>query len=108
MGVAYVRFALDNPAHYRVMFGRFRDLCGDDPGLIADGNAAFNVLVDALTSILRTESPQSTDVTILAPFVWATVHGVAMLGIDGQLGPDRATVEALSRFTVDRLRTMRL
>ncbi|HEY7290790.1 MAG TPA: TetR/AcrR family transcriptional regulator [Vicinamibacterales bacterium] len=107
MGVAYVRFALDNPSHYRVMFGRFRDLCGDDPGLIADGNAAFDVLVAALTSILTTESKEPPDVTVLAPFVWATVHGVAMLGIDGQLGPDRATVEALSRFTVDRLRTMR-
>ena len=40
----------------------------------------------------------------LARFIWAIVHGIARLSIDGQLGPD-ADPEALTRFAVARLRT---
>src|SRR5262249_24443633 len=29
MGAAYVRFAIDNQAHYQVMFGRFLERCRD-------------------------------------------------------------------------------
>src|SRR4051794_3243259 len=36
MGRAYVRFAVENRAHYRVMFGDFREQCDRDPELIAD------------------------------------------------------------------------
>jgi AcrR family transcriptional regulator len=103
MGVAYVRFARANPSHYRVMFGSFRDLCERDPLLAADGVAAFHVLVDALvflqgSGLMGREDPQA-----IAPFVWATVHGVAMLAIDGQLGPDPAAADALTLLTVERL-----
>src|SRR5687768_16247099 len=31
MGVAYVRFAVDNPSHYRVMFGGFVDPLAKEP-----------------------------------------------------------------------------
>ena len=105
MGAAYVRFALTSPSHYRVMFGGFRDLCERDPRLAADGAAAFQVLVDALVFLQRAgltgrESPQ-----VIAPFIWATVHGVAMLAIDGQLGPDPAVADALTKLTIERLAT---
>src|SRR5438034_1791284 len=33
MGAAYVQFAVENPSHYRVMFGGFLDRCKDEPGL---------------------------------------------------------------------------
>ena len=40
----------------------------------------------------------------LARFVWALVHGVAMLLIDGLLGPN-ADPEAFARFAIERVRT---
>jgi AcrR family transcriptional regulator len=103
MGAAYIRFARANPSHYRVMFGGFRDLSSRDPGLAADGAAAFQVLLDALVSLERSGLMSYDDPQALAPFIWATVHGVAMLAIDGQLGPDPAAADALATLATERL-----
>jgi AcrR family transcriptional regulator len=105
MGAAYVRFARVNPSHYRVMFGGFRDLCERDPELAADAAAAYQVLVDALVSLQQSGLSGANDAQTLAPFIWATVHGVAMLSIDGQLGPDPAAADALTTVAIERLAT---
>src|SRR5688500_16337258 len=51
MGVAYVRFALANPAHYRVMFGGSVDPQAEDPELATEAQGAFQALVDALATL---------------------------------------------------------
>ena len=103
MGQAYLRFATANPSHYRVMFGQFTALCAKDPGLQADASAAFQVLLDALSSLRSQQVVGNQDLNLLAGYIWAAVHGVAMLAIDGQLGPDPAAVRALGDFAVERL-----
>ena len=103
MGAAYVHFALTNPAHYRIMFGGFKDLSKSDATLAAEADASFQVLLDALESLQHAGAIRTGDRPMLALFIWATVHGVAMLAIDGQLGPDDAAAEALTMFTVERL-----
>jgi len=103
MGAAYVRFAIANPAYYRIMFGRFKDLCNSDPALAAEAAGSFQVLLDALAALQREGTIPAGDAEQLGRFVWATVHGVAMLAIDGQLGPDPAAANALTAFTLDRL-----
>jgi AcrR family transcriptional regulator len=103
MGAAYVRFATANQGHYRIMFGRFRDLSESDSALAADASGSFQVLLDALASLERDGSIKAGDRQNLALFIWAAVHGVAMLVIDGQLGPEPAGTEALTAFTLDRL-----
>src|SRR6185503_17635095 len=50
MGVAYVRFAISHPSHYRVMFGAEMSKVGDAE-LADEGTGAFQVLVDALTEL---------------------------------------------------------
>ena len=105
MGAAYVTFAIANPSHYRVMFGAFKDLCERDAELAADAQASFQVLLDAVVmlqqdGLLRADPPQT-----LAQYIWAAVHGVAMLAIDGQLGPDPKAAEALAIFALERLST---
>jgi len=105
MGAAYVKFAIANPSHYRVMFGAFKDLCERDAQLAADAQASFQVLLDAVMllqkdGLLRPDPPQT-----LAQYIWATVHGVAMLAIDGQLGPDPKAAAALATFALERLST---
>jgi AcrR family transcriptional regulator len=104
MGVAYVRFAVRNPSHYRVMFGGFRDLCAKEPELEAAATAAFRVLVDALASLSGSRGVRPDELEQLARFIWAVVHGVAMLGIDGQLGPDPSAADSLIRFGIGRMR----
>ena len=104
MGVAYVRFAVANPAHYRVMFGGFVDPKACQPDLAAEAAGAFQALVDALAALQRDAIMRAEDTVKMARFVWAVVHGVAMLGIDGQLREPGA-VEELMRYALERLRT---
>ena len=104
MGVAYVRFAVANPAHYRVMFGGFVDPKACQPDLTAEAAGAFQALVDALAALQRDAIMRAEDTVKMARFVWAVVHGVAMLGIDGQLREPGA-VEELMRYALERLRT---
>jgi AcrR family transcriptional regulator len=105
MGEAYVSFAIANPWHYRVMFGGGFELDASNPELSQSGNAAFFALVDALVEqqtqgTVRQEDPQTQ-----AVFVWALVHGLAMLAIDGNLEHQGADVRALARYSMQRLRT---
>ena len=104
MGVAYVRFAAANPAHYRVMFGGFVDPNACDPELAAEAAGAFRALVDALAALQRDAAVRGDDTMLMARYVWAVVHGVAMLGIDGQLREPGAA-EELMRYATERLRT---
>jgi AcrR family transcriptional regulator len=104
MGVAYIRFAVANPSHYRVMFGGFVDQQVQEPELAAEAEAAFQALVDALTALRLDAVVRGDDTVLMARFVWAVVHGVAILGIDGQL-PEPDGVEELMRYALERLQT---
>jgi len=104
MGVAYIRFAIANPSHYRVMFSRFVEAEPHDPELAAEGMGAFQALVDALTTLQRDGVVRDDDTVLMARHVWALVHGVAMLGIDGQL-PEPGAVEQLMQYALERLET---
>jgi AcrR family transcriptional regulator len=104
MGVAYVTFAVKHPSHYRVMFGGFVDPKVRDPELAAEGEGAFRALVDALIALQRAEIVRGDDTLKMARFVWAVVHGVAMLAIDGQLREPSA-IDELMRYAIERLQT---
>jgi hypothetical protein len=102
MGVAYVRFAVANPSHYRVMFGKFVAPSGRVPELETEAAGALHALVDALIALQREGLVRADEPMTQARFVWALVHGVAMLAIDGQLHEPDAT-EILTRYALDRL-----
>jgi AcrR family transcriptional regulator len=97
VAVAYVRFALDHPALFRVMFVEPCDPSSDER-MVA--TAAISGYVG---SIVRHAFP-GADPVALATAVWALVHGLAFLHLDGKLdtsSPDvvadrvRAAVHAL-------------
>jgi AcrR family transcriptional regulator len=104
-GEAYVRFALEHPWHYRVMFGSGFELEADDAELNANGAAAFAVLVEALVEqqargLVRKDDPQ-----MQANFAWSVVHGVAMLAIDGNFAHQGTDPLRIARYAVERIRT---
>jgi len=103
MGVAYVHFAAANSSHYRVMFGGFVDHETRRPDLASEGEGAFQALVDALTELQRDGLVRSDDSVTMARFVWAVVHGVAMLWIDGQLRDADGGLDTLARYAIERL-----
>ena len=104
MGAAYIRFALTNPSHYRVMFSRFVDAEPRDPELATESAAAFQTLVDSIAELQRKELLRADDPVLMARHVWALVHGVAMLAIDGQVC-EPGEIEELTRYSLERLRT---
>jgi AcrR family transcriptional regulator len=104
MGIAYVRFAVDHPSHYRVMFGGFVESCAKDDDFIAAATAAFDVLVASIVEQQEAGTVRSDDPQLVARFIWAAVHGTAMLAIDGQLRGVDEQGEALSHYATGRLR----
>ena len=104
MGVAYVRFAVAHPSHYRVMFGA-EIHAAKNPELAEEGGRAFQVLVDSIVvqqqdGLVRRDDPRQ-----MALFIWANVHGIAMLALDRRLEHQHADSDALTRYAIDRLRT---
>src|SRR5882672_9969626 len=90
VAVAYVQFALEQPALFRIMFGEPCDRDNEE-------RVAATVAVSLyLHEIVARCFPQS-DPEALAPAIWALVHGLAFLYLDGKL--DAATPAAL----VDRV-----
>ena len=103
MGAAYVRFALANPSHYRVMFGGGGEPEDRDPELAAEAEGAFRALVDALAELRRDGVMRDDDVVLMAHHVWALVHGLALLAMDRKLREPAA--DELMRYAFDRLLT---
>jgi AcrR family transcriptional regulator len=91
VAVAYVQFALEHPALFRVMFVEPCDPSSDERVV---ATAAISVYVG---NIVRHAFP-GADPDALATAVWALVHGLAFLHLDGKL--DSSTPDAVA----DRVR----
>ena len=78
VGVAYVQFALEQPALFRMMFG---EPCDRDNDERVAATAAVSLY---LREIVARCFPQA-DAEALAPAIWALVHGLAFLHLDGKL-----------------------
>jgi AcrR family transcriptional regulator len=78
VAVAYVQFALRRPALFRVMFG---EPCDRDS---AERVAATEAISAYVAAIVREAFP-GADPDALATAVWALVHGLAFLHLDGKL-----------------------
>jgi AcrR family transcriptional regulator len=83
MAQAYVAFALAHPSHYRVMFSPEVKDSPDAAALGVAGDRAFGVLLERVAQA-RPAEPAATHST-LAATVWASLHGLSLLAIDGML-----------------------
>ena len=104
MGVAYVHFALAHPSHYRVMFGGVaaKREAGPDFDGVDESTDAFQVLVDAIVAEQAAGRVRREDPQALALYIWAMVHGVAMLALDDLLPPP-TTPDILARLAIARM-----
>ncbi|HEV7585282.1 MAG TPA: TetR/AcrR family transcriptional regulator [Solirubrobacteraceae bacterium] len=87
VAVAYVQFALEQPALFRMMFG---EPCDRDNDERVAATAAVSLY---LREIVARCFPQA-DAEALAPAIWALVHGLAFLHLDGKL--DASTPSAVA------------
>jgi len=92
VAVAYVRFALDHPALFRTMFVEPCDATSEERV------AAVAAIAEYLTENVRRAFPNG-DAEALCTAVWALVHGLAFLHMDGRLdaiSPDAVAVNVRS------------
>jgi hypothetical protein len=68
------------------------------------GAEAFQVLLDAITEQLAQGLVRAGGPLPLAQYIWAAVHGIALLAIDGRLHGAQTGVE-LAWLAMARLRT---
>lgn len=99
VAVAYVRFAIERPGLFRVMFAE--GCCQSDNADLVAAVADINAyLLDVVTRSVAADSPE-----VAAVGAWALVHGLAFLYLDGKLdssSPDAVaeTVRSVARTTL--------
>jgi AcrR family transcriptional regulator len=87
IAVAYVQFALQRPALFRVMFA---EPCDTDN---SERVAATNAISLYVSAIVQQSFP-GFDTEALSTAAWALVHGLAFLHLDGKL--DASTPDVVS------------
>jgi AcrR family transcriptional regulator len=93
-GAAYVRFALDHPALFRLVFAH------PPEGHRLDKPDAAMTMLRANAEAL---APPGTDARLFALRAWAIAHGLAMLMLDGQVPRDDALIEGAIDVAAMRL-----
>ena len=102
---AYVSMAVENPAHFRVMFRR--DICGlsshEETRVAADG--AYAELLRMVERTIGRPSGERESVT-WATLMWSTAHGLATLLVDGPLESKLPTGVSLGEHIDDVISLM--
>jgi len=97
VAVAYVRFAVDRPALFRIMFGEPCDRDNDER--VAATAAVTLYLREIVARCFPGSDPEA-----LAPAIWALVHGLAFLFLDGKL--EAPTREAVAERVTGAIRAL--
>ena len=97
-GIAYVVFAVKNPNLFRVMFGPELADMSAYPELQGAADAAFGVMQGQVEQSQAGYAIKEDDSRQIGVTAWALVHGLAMLCIDGQFGPEAAEPEQAERL----------
>jgi AcrR family transcriptional regulator len=107
MAGAYVRYAISNPSHYRVMFGRAIDNWERYPDLVTAGQAAFALLFNTVVQSQQEGKIVAGDPHRLSQIIWSIVHGIAALGMDGHLAQDQPEPDELGSLAEYAARCMK-
>ncbi len=103
-GEAYVAFAVERPAYFRVMYPPQAMLAGSAPELVAARARLHAVFLDLITEGQAQKVLREGDPMQIALAWWSMIHGLAVLSSEGQLaGYDRPTNARLLAKLVSRL-----
>jgi AcrR family transcriptional regulator len=110
LGEEYVRFALENPAHYRLMYGREALTREDLPELREAAEGSFEQFVGVIRAHQRSGTIKRQNPRAQAYVAWSAVHGLASLVIEGQIrGTDDidGLIRQTTRTVLDGMRVRR-
>lgn len=98
LAVVYVRFALQHPAHYRLMFGNALAERSPYPEVGRWVLELRKQIADVIIALQARGLARRGEPGDLALTVWSLVHGLAMLMIDGQMRGMVAAAEDAERL----------
>lgn len=106
MGAAYVRFALDNPHRYRLMFGE-KTQRSPHPEVHEAAHALYEGFVGAIVECQEAGELPAGDPVELAALMYATSHGAVDLALAGQAEESKGLADPMSqlRLLLAHLRT---
>lgn len=116
IGVAYVRFGIENPAHYRLMFGAALVTVEEPPAVVTEAAAGAKavlgdvVLRGAHEGRFTASSDHQAELDLAVLSAWSIVHGLTMLIIDNLAGrgapvsPHDPVAEHVARVLLDGIR----
>ena len=96
---AYVRFAVESPARYKLMFDHFQ---ADQGGALAKHGPSARELLPRLGETLAATLGASEEPKELAFQMWSALHGAVSLHLGGQL-QDEMEIDALVESLVSSL-----
>ncbi len=97
LALAYRKFSLAHPSHYRVMFGRVDAEYVPDESAMKAGEDAFALVVETVKRAGAKGEIRADDPRLVAEILWSLVHGLVSLEMDGQFG---TAAKAARRFTL--------
>lgn len=105
VGQAYIRFALDNPEAYRLMFDARQENEGAYPELVRAASRSHATMTAHLRE-LKASGHFDGDIEFVGHMHWAAIHGPIMLHLSGMLpqGIDAARLAEAIIDTLDGLR----
>ncbi|MDP1736618.1 MAG: TetR/AcrR family transcriptional regulator [Caulobacter sp.] len=86
-GRAYVRFALENPDAYRLMFDLSQPNEADYPELVAASRRSRTMLIRHAEGLVAAGEARG-DPVMIAHILWAALHGELVLQMAGKLSAD--------------------
>jgi AcrR family transcriptional regulator len=95
IALAYVRFALENGPEYRLMFGAELAVTDDLPSLRDTSRSVLAFVAQGMDQLQRQGLVGPGDPMMLAVSTWSTLHGLAMLTLDGQVAGVAPNVDEL-------------
>jgi AcrR family transcriptional regulator len=100
IGHAYVRFAIEHPGRFRVMFGPELSEAGPVPAALTEASErSYHVVVAALERVLaRWPAVRRPPTDVLAFTCWTIGHGAATLWLEGPLRRKAPPTEARAMF----------
>ncbi|MBX3642872.1 MAG: TetR/AcrR family transcriptional regulator [Rubrivivax sp.] len=99
-GMAYVRFAVDHPALFRLVYSAAQQ-CDPLDAQLDSVSSALRGLRQDIEALMPADAPPA-ERKAAALHAWALVHGLAQLMLDGQIPIDWRLVErVLSRVSLD-------
>lgn len=96
MGKAYLQFAIENPAYYRLMFGDM--VTQESKDLSEASESAFNELLLMIETLQSSGCIAVKPPSIQAIYIWSLMHGLAGIVINNKLEDNENIDDILAFF----------